>query len=186
MRPWASYITRQTRSVYMRVRALLTRRARERDLAEELQLHVERETERNVGKGMLPADARAAALCLFGNVEWLKEQSRDARGTRWFDELRQDTRYAMRDIGRRPMFAALVIATLAVGIGVNSSAFSVLNLLFQPIAVPDAKSVVSLAVSGTARGYRDAFSYDDLRALRANCGEGSVQLTRGCLCLCFI
>lgn len=168
MRFSANSVRRQTRSVYMRVRALLTHRARERDLAEELQLHIERETERNVSQGVLPANARAAALRMFGNLELLKEQSRDARGTRWFDELRQDTRYAMRDIGRRPMFAALVVATLAVGIGVNSAAFSVLNLLFQPIAVPDAQSVVSLEVSGTARGYRDAFSYDDLRMLRAN------------------
>jgi len=164
----ANYTARKARSAYMWVRALLTRRARERDLAEELQLHVEREIERNVAQGMLLADARAAALRRFGNVELLKEQSRDARGTRWLDELQQDTRYAIRDIARRPMFAALVIATLAVGIGVNSAAFSVLNLLFQPIAVPDAQSVVSLEVSGTARRYRDAFSYDDLRALRAN------------------
>ncbi|MEP6835647.1 MAG: ADOP family duplicated permease [Gemmatimonas sp.] len=162
------YVARLTRSAYQWVRTLLNRRARERDLAEELELHVEQEIERNVILGMPPSEARAAALRMFGNVELLKEQSRDTRGTRWVDELQQDTRYALRDITRRPMFAALVIATLAVGIGVNSAAFSVLNLLFQPIAVPDAPSVVALEVTGTARRYRDSFSYDDLKLLRAN------------------
>ncbi|MEO7997549.1 MAG: ABC transporter permease, partial [Gemmatimonadaceae bacterium] len=168
MRFSASYFARVTRRWYQWVRALFTHRARERDLREELQLHIEREAERNVAEGMSPDDARSAALRIFGNVELLKEQSRDTRGTRWFDELQQDSRYALRDIARRPMFAALVIGTLAIGIGVNSAAFSVLNLLFQPIAVPDAQSVVSLEVSGTARRYRDSFSYDDLKLLRAN------------------
>ncbi|MEO7360134.1 MAG: ADOP family duplicated permease [Gemmatimonadaceae bacterium] len=168
MRYLTSRITRRCRSCFQWIRALLTRRARERDLAEELQLHLEQETERNLLHGMSPADARAAAHRLFGNVELLKDQSRDARGTRWLDEFRQDARYALRDIARRPTFATLVIATLAVGIGVNSAAFSVLNLLFQPMAVPDAPSVVALEVKGTARRYRDSFSYDDLRLLRAN------------------
>ena len=168
MRYWVSYLMRVIGSWCQWVRVLFTRRARERDLAEELQLHLEQETERNVALGMSPPDARAAALRLFGNVELLKEHSRDARGTRWVEELQQDSRYALRDIVHRPMFAALVIATLAVGIGVNSAAFSVLNVLFQPMAVPDAPSVVALEVTGTARRYRDSFSYEDLQLLRAN------------------
>jgi predicted permease len=169
MRKSMAYLGRMARSVYLWFRAVITRRARERDLAEELHLHIERETERNIEQGMTPAAARAEAHRTFGNVELIKEYSRDARGTRWLDELRQDTRYAFRDMARRPMFAALVVATLAVGIGVNSAAFSVLNLLFQPIAVPDPSSVVSLDLNGAGgRRFRDQFSYQDLRVLRTS------------------
>lgn len=167
MRFSPSRIARLSRRAYQWVRALLTRRARERDLAEELQLHLDRETERQMSMGLSADEARAAALRLFGNVELLKEQSRDARGTRWVDEVRQDTHYALRDMRRRPLFAALVIATLAIGIGVNSAAFTVVNLLFQPMAVPDPGSVVALEVSGIARRFRDSFSYEDLQLLRA-------------------
>ncbi len=161
-----SYVARQFRRMFMFARAVVTRRARERDLREELSLHVEREVERNVLSGMSPADARAQAMRDFGNVELLKEHSRDARGTRWLDELRQDTRYAFNDIVKRPFLAALIIATLTIGIGVNASALSVLNLLFQPIAVPDAKSVVGIEISRNPQRFRDQFSYKDLRLLR--------------------
>lgn len=159
---------RHLRSAYMRVRAVFTHRARERDLAEELELHLIRATEQHESLGMTPANARAAALRAFGNVESIKAHSRDARGTRWIDEIRQDTRYAIRDVMRRPAFAVLVILTLAAGIGVNSSVFSVLNLLFQPIAVPDAASIVSLARSNTTFRFRNQFSLDDVRLLRAS------------------
>src|SRR4051812_11567013 len=84
-----------------RLRALLQRKAAERELDEELRFHIEMETEKNVRAGMNPADARRRALRDFGGVEPTKEAHRDVRG-RFFEELAADTRYALRTLRRAP------------------------------------------------------------------------------------
>ena len=64
-----------------RIRSILFRHRREDDLAEELRLHLERRAEQLIAHGVEPGEARHLARRQFGNVESLKEQSRDARGT---------------------------------------------------------------------------------------------------------
>src|SRR5262245_57674735 len=75
------------------LRALLRRSGMERELDEELRLHIERQTEQNIRLGMSPEEARYAARKAFGGVEQAKERSRDARGVRWLEDLWQDLRY---------------------------------------------------------------------------------------------
>ena len=87
-----------------RVRALVRRRDVERELAEEIGFHLEMETEANLRRGLSPAEARRLAGVAFGGVERTRESHRDARGTRWLEDLAADLRYGVRWLARTPGF----------------------------------------------------------------------------------
>src|SRR5262245_8967008 len=76
------------------------------------------ETAENVRRGMSEPEARRAALLRFGGQQRFREETRDARGVVALDNLARDIRFALRRVRRAPGFAAGVIATLGVGIGV--------------------------------------------------------------------
>jgi putative ABC transport system permease protein len=105
--------------VLSRIRELFrsrVRHAHEQD--EEFRFHIEMETAENVRRGMSEADARRAAVLRFGGAQRFREETSDARGVVAIDNLARDIRFALRRIRRAPHFAAGVIATLGVGIGV--------------------------------------------------------------------
>ena len=115
-----------------RLRSLVFRGGRESDLSEELQLHLERETERLQASGLSREDARLQALRLFGGVEQIKEACRDARGTAAFDALARDTRYGVRRLVRDWRFTTAAVLILGLAIGANTAIFSVVNaVLFR-------------------------------------------------------
>jgi predicted permease len=132
VRPW--HILRS------RIRSLLFRDSRESDLREELQLHLEREIERLQASGLPREDARLQALRLFGGVEQIKEDCRDARGTAALDALARDTRHGLRRLVRDWRFTTAAVLILGIAIGANTAIFSVVNaVLFreQAFANPD-------------------------------------------------
>src|SRR5205807_872596 len=110
-----------------RLRALLRGSAMNEELDEELQYHLDRETERNVARGMSHRDAATAARRAFGNPTQLKEQVRDSWGRRWLERLDQDTRYALRSFRRAPTFSTTVVLTIALALGLNTTAFSIFS-----------------------------------------------------------
>jgi putative ABC transport system permease protein len=107
------------RAALTRARELFRRRAQHADeQGEEFRFHIEMETAENVRRGMSEPEARRAALLRFGGVSRYGQETREARGVVALDNLGRDTRFALRRIRRAPAFAAGVIATLGVGIGV--------------------------------------------------------------------
>ncbi|MBO0726793.1 MAG: ABC transporter permease, partial [Blastocatellia bacterium] len=149
------------------MRALLRRSQIESELDEELRYHIERQTEQNIRLGMNPEEARDAARKAFGGVEQAKEQSRDARGARWIEELWQDLRYGARMLAPNPGFTLIAVITLALGIGANTAVFSLLDLLlFKSLPVKDPQRLVFVHRASTnnkARNDLPASAFERLR-----------------------
>jgi len=128
-----------------RLRALFRKGKLDADMAEELRAHLDLQTAENISRGLSPADARHAALRAFGGVEQIKERARDQRGWLWLDQARQDLRFAARGLWQSPVFAGVAIATLALGIGLNTAMFSVLQaLLRRELPFPAPESLVQV------------------------------------------
>src|SRR5262245_21002722 len=115
------------------LRSVLLRRRLEREMQEEMRAHLERSTERLEARGLSSDEARRAARREFGNVEYLQEHARDARGGGWVDSIIADARFAFRHYARTPLSTITMLALLAIGIGVNAALFTFMSaLMTQP------------------------------------------------------
>jgi predicted permease len=120
-----------------RLLGLFQKRGCEQGLDAEMRAHLEALTEENIRRGMNAEQARHAAHREFGGVEQAKERYRDQRGLPVVETLLADLRFAVRQLGRRPGITALMIVTLALGIGANTAIFSVVHaVLLAPLPYP--------------------------------------------------
>jgi putative ABC transport system permease protein len=124
---------------------LVSRGKFDSDMESEMKFHLELRIEKNVASGMSAEHARYAALKEFGGMDRIKERCRDERGFEWLDQVGRDIRLAFRRLLKSPAFTVVAVLTLALGIGVNATNFSVLNtLLLKPPPFQDLEKLVFL------------------------------------------
>ena len=112
---------------------------------EELRFHIESYVGDLTRSGMQREEATRRARAELGSIAARKEDCRAAWGTRWWDELRADLRYALRMLAKSPGFAAVAVGSLALGIGANTAMFSVVEgIILAPLPFPDANRLVFL------------------------------------------
>jgi predicted permease len=128
--------------LWLRLRALVFHKRMERDLEDELASHIEMQARKNLAAGMSEAEARRRARIQFGGVAQVAEDCRDARGVNLIATMFQDLRYALRGFRRSPIFVLTVVATIALGLGLDTALFTIYNAsYFKPVAVRDPHSL---------------------------------------------
>ncbi|MGH9743953.1 MAG: permease prefix domain 1-containing protein, partial [Candidatus Acidiferrum sp.] len=130
------------------LRALHFRKNIEKDLSDEMQAHLDLMTAENIERGLSASEARAAARRAFGNLTRTQENAREAWQFPRLETVLQDIRYGLREIRRSPSLSAVVILTLALGIGANTAIFSVVySVLLRPLPYPHSERLVWLGES---------------------------------------
>ncbi|HVS87583.1 MAG TPA: ABC transporter permease [Candidatus Acidoferrum sp.] len=153
-------------TIPLRLRSLFRRRRVEQELNEELQFHLEQKIEEGIAKGLSPKEARYAAMRAMDGLEQRKEEMRDMRRIHWLTDFLDDAHYAIRSLRRTSGLTAFVVITLALGIGMTSGTFSMVDaLIFRPYPVPHPSGVVTL-VSTTPDSSFDDFSYREYLDIR--------------------
>ncbi len=145
---------------------LSRRRKLEEQLDREMRFHLDQHAADLIAGGQDPAEARRQARLALGGPEQVKEECRDARGTRWLEELWQDFRYAARTLRQRPAFTAVGAITVALGIGASTAIFSAVNpILFEPLPYPHAGRI--LMIWDVFQGARSDVTFHTYRELAA-------------------
>ena len=105
-----------------------------KDLDDEIRFHVQMEAERLRRAGTPPGEARRRAMVAFGGVNRFHERTREARGTKLVEDGMQDLKYGFRMVLKNPVFSAVAIFTLALGIGANTAIYTVVEaVLLEPL-----------------------------------------------------
>jgi len=149
-------------------RNLFRKRRVEQDLNDEIRTYVEMAMDEKLGRAVEPAEARRQALVEFGGAEQVKEQVRAVRAGALIEQLGQDLRFGLRMLRKNPGFTAVAVLTIALGIGANSSIFSVFNdVVLRTLQLPDSGRLVDIYqtihgnISRSAHGGFNLLSYPE-------------------------
>jgi hypothetical protein len=159
------------RHALARCRALVRRDAVAGEIRDEMQFHVQMRIEEYERQGMPPDDARRAASRRFGNLALMQDRGYDVRGGGLMDTVLLDVRYGVRSLLKHRAFSTVAILTLAIGIGVSTALFSVIDAaLLRPLPYPHPEELVGVTVRETYNGKSGRYdpSMADLRAWRGS------------------
>ncbi len=106
----------------------------ENDLDRELRFHFESQVADKMRSGISESEARRLTRLEFGGIEQIKEDCRESRGTLWLESIVQDLRYGLRQLRKSPGFTLTVIVTLALGIGANTSIFTLVHSILRALS----------------------------------------------------
>ncbi len=131
------------KNILRRVQGLWRSETVHKEIADELQFHIDMRVEENIRRGMSPDEARRDAERRFGNLTRIKEQGYDVRGGRWLETVWQDLRYGMRMLLKNITVTLVAVLSLALGIGANTAIFSLLDaLLLKTLPVKNSEQLV--------------------------------------------
>jgi predicted permease len=139
---------------------------RERDLAAELESHLQMHIEDNLRAGMTAAQARREAFMKLGGVEQTKENYRDRRGLPALETLVQDIRYGLRVLTKNPGFTAVAVLTLALATGAATAIFSVVyGVMLRPLPYADSNRIMAVSEVNSTGGWSRLAdpNFDDFR-----------------------
>jgi putative ABC transport system permease protein len=129
----------------MNIERFKDRQRKDEDLAEEINSHLAHEQDANAARGLPSQEARRQAHLKFGNPRTTREGVWRYRSLPWLEDLWRDLKFVLRSLAKTPGFTAIAIIVMAVGIGVNTAVFSVINtVLLKPLTYPDPQSLVQL------------------------------------------
>lgn len=156
--------------LFLWIRSVALRRRLEREMQDEMAEHLERATARLMARGLSEKEAQREANREFGNVTYLQEEARYARGWGLVDALKGDAGFAVRQYRRKPGTTVTILAVLMVGVSIATALFSVLHSLSSqpPPGVSRDADLVRIRGSQTLHGQRVArrFSYEELQEYR--------------------
>ena len=132
---------------------IFRRKRKQSDFTAEIEAHLKLETDRLSEQGLNQQDAETAARRAFGNPTIYEERFYEKSRWLWLDHLRQDLRYAFRLMAKNPTLSAIIVLTLALGIGANSVIFSMVRaVILRPLDYRDPDTLVQLWDSGKRSG----------------------------------
>ncbi len=124
------------------------RTRKDQDLAEEIESHLAHEQDVQAARGAGPEEAQRRARLRFGNPRTVRERVWRYRSLPWLDDVGRDLRFALRSLARTPGFTVVTLLVLAVGIGVNTAVFSVVDaVLLKPLTYPDPQAMMQLVLT---------------------------------------